>query len=87
MSESRPPYVTHPNQPWLYCQVCTDAKRLGNLSKDMIRAIRKLRRDLVSCNSCVIDPDICPIRINLDSQIDSSIQTIVDEWNLSDHGI
>jgi len=71
------------SSPWLHCPVCHDTRRISTLSKDMIRAIRKLRRDLKACASCSIDPADCPIRQNLDSQLQTAIHLIVDEWGLS----
>ena len=68
--------------PWLTCPVCHDTQRITTLSKDMIRAIRKLRRDLKACESCSIDPEDCPIRQNLNSQIQVAIQEVVDTWGL-----
>ncbi len=71
-----------PDSPWLHCPVCHDTKRIATLSKDMIRAIRKLRRDLKACNQCSIDPEDCPIRQNLDSQIQTAIQEVMKELDL-----
>ncbi len=71
-----------PSSPWLDCQVCHDTRRIVSLSKDMIKAIRKLRRDLQSCKSCSTDPDDCPIRKELNTQINTAIQSVVDELHL-----
>jgi hypothetical protein len=49
----------------------------------MVRSIRKLRLDLKACSSCSIDPADCPIRQNLNSQIQSAIQSVSDELNLT----
>jgi len=69
--------------PWLHCPVCHDARRISTLSKDMIRAIHKLRRDLKACASCPVEADECPILQNLNSQLQTAIQEVVDEWSLS----
>jgi hypothetical protein len=70
------------DSPWMHCPVCLDTKRIAALSKDMIRAIRKLRQDLKACNSCSISPGDCPIRQNLDAQIQSAVQEVMKELNL-----
>lgn len=72
----------NPTPPWLDCQVCHDTQRISTLSKDMIRSIRKLRRDLKACTSCSVDPADCPIRQNLSSQVQIAVQSVSDEWNL-----
>lgn len=69
--------------PWLTCPVCTNTKRILSLSKDMVHALRKLRRDLKACDTCQIDPEDCPIRRDLNSQIQTAIQVVVDEFHLS----
>ena len=69
--------------PWHHCPVCHDTRRITTISKDMIRAVRKLRRDLKYCASCSIDPSVCPILQNLNTTIQAAVQEVVDEWNLS----
>jgi len=69
--------------PWLDCPVCKDTQRLSKLSKDMVRTMRRLRRELKACAKCPIEPGDCPIRQNLSSQIQTAVQEVVDEWNLS----
>jgi hypothetical protein len=69
--------------PWLNCPVCHDTRRITSLSKDMAKALRRLRRDLKACASCSIDVEDCPIRQSLNAQIQVAIQTVVDHWNLT----
>jgi len=83
-SEISNPQSAIPNPPWLDCQVCHDTRRITSLSKDMTRLIRKLRRDLKACDSCSVDREVCPILQNLNTLIQSAVQEVVDEWNLSD---
>lgn len=80
------PIIYHPadgESPWFDCPVCKDTRRLSALSKDMVKAMRKLRRDLRACNHCTVEKSVCPILENLNSQIQIAVQELVDEWNLS----
>ncbi len=71
------------DSPWLTCPVCHDTRRISTLSKDMIRAIRKLRRDLKYCDSCSVEKEACPILQELNAQILTAVQTVVNELNLA----
>ncbi len=66
-----------------HCPVKKDYQRLTGLSKDMVKTIRRLRRDLKACASCTLDPDDCPIRQNLNDSIQTALQEVIDEWQLS----
>ena len=71
----------HP--PWESCQVCNDAKQITTLSQSVNRIVRKLRRDLKACDSCLVGVNACPLLQNLNSTIQSAIQQVVDEWQLN----
>jgi hypothetical protein len=73
-----------PARPWLTCPVCNDKAKITSLSKDMVRLLRKLRRDMRACNTCTVDKDACPILIDLNSQILIAINSVQEAWDLND---
>jgi hypothetical protein len=64
------------------CPVAKDSARLSALSKDMLRAMRRLRRDLNACRGCTCAED-CLVLQNFNSQVQIVLQEITDEWNLT----
>lgn len=65
------------------CPVARHRDRITGLSKDMVRELRALRRELAACGSCPQYPD-CPILSELNTQVQTAIHEVVDEWNLAE---
>lgn len=65
------------------CPIQQHQTKIVDLSKDMVRTIRKLRRDLQSCPECDNALD-CPILQTFNASVNEAINTITDEWNLAE---
>lgn len=61
------------------CPVIGESRRITVLSKDLTRALRRLRRSLQRCRHCPAN-DECPILDTFNSSVDAAIQQVVDEW-------
>jgi hypothetical protein len=77
-----------PNKAWQMqkigragCPVLETTTRLGELSRDTVRTLRKLKRDLKACEKCPENDD-CPILADFRSLVNTAIQEVTDEWNL-----
>lgn len=64
------------------CAVLETSTKIQALSKDMVKAIRQLRRDLLKCQDCT-GCDDCPILDNLNSTITAALQDVWDVWGLA----
>jgi hypothetical protein len=62
------------------CPILDDQARINDLSEDLVRAMRKLRRDLDACNRCPAY-ESCPILMEFNAAVQTAIQEINDEWN------
>jgi hypothetical protein len=61
------------------CPIKKDAETIGKLSRDMVKALNKLRRDLDNCSNCTDD---CPFLREYHAAIESALVRIAEEWHL-----
>ena len=61
------------------CPIKKDAEAIGQLSRDMAKALRKLRRDLENCSHCSED---CPFLREYHATVNAALVAIAEEWNL-----
>jgi hypothetical protein len=66
------------------CPVQKDVSQIQDLSKDLTRSMRKLRRDLLACQSCDAAED-CPVLREFNLNVTAAIDQITDEWNLVEY--
>lgn len=64
------------------CPVLAAQQHIQHLSHDMALALKKLRSDLMYCDTCSLAPEECPLRQELSSAVHTAIQEITEEWNL-----
>lgn len=64
------------------CPVIENAQKAFTLSKDLSRAMRRLRRSLNRCKTCPYTD--CPAILQLNQQIRSAIEDLADEWHLNE---
>ena len=66
------------------CPIYGDVAAISDLSRDMLRQLRKLRRDLQACESCQeMDDGKCLFLESFHSQVNQAINTVTEEWNLA----
>ena len=69
------------------CPIYGDVAALTGLSRDMLRTLRKLRRDLKACEDCPnYDPDMsgnhrCVFLSEFQTQANAAINEVWEEWN------
>ena len=63
------------------CPIADDFNLVLDLSEDLNRAMRQLRRKLAACGKCPLD-DACGFRRAFQKQVDLAIQEITGEWGL-----
>jgi hypothetical protein len=73
------PYLTPPRND---CPIVAGQVKITDLSREMVRAIRQLRRDLDACQHCPFADD-CEILKNFNRQVQYAIDEITEEWNLA----
>lgn len=64
------------------CPIQQDSKLLQTLSLDMLRTMRRIRRQLLKCPGCP-DFDNCPTLEELNTAIKTAISEITEEWQLA----
>ncbi len=64
------------------CPVSPAFDQALSSAKEFTRAIRRLRRALMSCDRCT-GIDECPIRMQVGGAIDAAIVEVTDEWGLA----
>jgi hypothetical protein len=64
------------------CPLQEDIYRAFISGKNFARAIRRLRHGLRTCTACTA-ADACPVRKELNSQIDEAIRQVAAEWKQS----
>jgi len=63
------------------CPISPDIHLVLDLSEDLTRAMRQLRRKLDACEKCSLD-DHCGFRRAFQAQVDMAIQEITGEWGM-----
>ena len=64
------------------CPVLDDTVLIQSLSTDLVKTLRKLRRDLRACESCP-GVDECPVLKNFNGQVTTAIHEVIEEWGLT----
>jgi hypothetical protein len=62
------------------CPIGVDSLKVAELSHDLVRALRRLRRDLQLCQSCSRDAAVCPLRSEFNSLVSQAIEEVWEEW-------
>lgn len=63
------------------CPVLRDTGQAVQLSHDLTRSLRRLRRDLGRCQSCE-RVAACTILAHFNGLVNQAIEEVVAEWNL-----
>ncbi|MCC6957973.1 MAG: hypothetical protein IT316_14330 [Anaerolineales bacterium] len=64
------------------CPVFDDVSQIQARSKDLVRTMRKLRRDLRACESCP-SCERCAILAAYQANVQSALDQLTEEWNLA----
>jgi hypothetical protein len=64
------------------CPVLKDTQRVVHSGEELLRALRRLRRDLLACQDCP-SLDGCPLRAEFNLTIDALVAEINEEWERS----
>jgi hypothetical protein len=64
------------------CPIKEDSEKVAKTSKDLIKAMRKLRRDILACDQC-ITVDTCAIHARFRGLINTAIHEVLQEWRAS----
>lgn len=64
------------------CPVVISATTASLHAKDLTKALRKLRRDLAKCDECS-NYDECPILEKYSCLVQTALQEVIEEWNLT----
>jgi hypothetical protein len=70
-------------KPQPHCPIADHLLNINILSRDMLKTVRQLRRDLSACQQCP-SFDECPIIRDFNSQVRSAIAEIDEELNLAE---
>jgi len=64
------------------CPLQENASKTVGLGKDLVRSLRRLRRDLQACKTCPSGKAgrICPVRQDFNNQVDTAIAELNAEW-------
>ena len=68
--------------PIVDCPVKLDFERAMHSAKEFNLALRRLYRSLKRCDRCP-SVDECPVKRNINQQMDMAIQQITEEWGLN----
>lgn len=63
------------------CPIRKEAEQAGKLGGEMLKALRKLRREMENCPHCPAY-DGCPVLAEFHATVDQVILEIQEEWNL-----
>ena len=69
------------------CPLQADFTRVANLSGDLAKAMRLLRRRLVNCSTCSIGAEECPTLKEFNAKAQSAIEAVYQEWNTTAESI
>jgi hypothetical protein len=72
-------YITPPRSD---CPIVAGQIKITDLSREMVKAIRQLRRDLAACQRCPFQDD-CQVLRSFNAHVQSAIDEITEEWNLA----
>jgi hypothetical protein len=77
------PCATPRTTPCDTCPILADAERITELTQDIRRAMRRLRRDLNRCKTCPAEEQ-CPVLQNYQAQISQAITEVLSELTPGD---
>jgi hypothetical protein len=64
------------------CPILRDSARIVELSNDMAKTIRRLKRNLRLCQDCPSGGD-CPVLDKFSQLVNQAIEEIIEEWDLA----
>jgi len=66
------------------CPIGEDSLKIAELSHDLVRALRRLRRDLQHCQDCAAAPGgegvRCPLRGEYNALVSQAVEEVWEEW-------
>jgi hypothetical protein len=65
------------------CPIGADSLKVAALSHDLVRALRRLRRDMQLCQSCPRDAAACPLLGEFNSLVSQAIEEVWEEWEIN----
>ena len=78
---SKQRHSTSCNFPPAGCPISAEINQVIDLSEDLNRAMRQLRRKLNACGKCPLD-DQCGFRRAFQGRVDAMIQEVINEWGM-----
>ncbi len=63
------------------CPIAPDINKVLNLSEDLTRAMRQLRRKLDACEKCPLD-ERCGFRRYFQERVKAAVQEVSGEWGM-----
>jgi len=68
------------------CPIAQCQVEIVQLSTTLIRQIRAAKRLVRNgpCSHCETDPNECPVLAGFDRAVNTALQQLADEWNLSE---
>jgi hypothetical protein len=63
------------------CPLFSEMQHITRTSADLVKSFRRLRRKLKLCNDCE-NGENCPVLAEFNSEVQSVVQAITEEWNL-----
>jgi hypothetical protein len=64
------------------CPIVQDTRQIQGLSRDLIKTLRKLRRDLLACVKCP-NYNNCQVLKEFNSQVEAALDEVAHEWDYS----
>jgi len=69
------------------CPIYNDVNAITILSRDMLKQLRRLKRDLQACERCSqMDEGQCAFLQSFHTLVNSAVNAITEEWNLAPQG-
>ena len=70
------------------CPIGEASLKTAELSHDLVRALRRLRRDLQHCQSCSRQSNpgqgeagmLCPLRQEYNALVSQAVEEVLEEW-------
>jgi hypothetical protein len=65
------------------CPIGEDSLKIAELSHDLVRALRRLRRDLQHCQECARQTSQalgCPLRGEYNALVSQAVEEVWEEW-------
>ncbi len=64
-----------------HCPILAESERVRDLSNDLAKTMRKLRRDLNKCARCPAFEG-CAVLKDLNTVVQAALDQVMDEWDL-----